>query len=193
MDLRRYRLWLSGICGRWASFFGRVEAVKPFLKHVYADRRNHFLFLGWWVQFAEGYVNKDHFKDRLYLYLPKKKQNRWQVVAGDEVEGMAMADLYEGRLSLHQPRALEKERRGEGVPKRESDVLLGLNIGSLFGRQEERCCSCAHGVLVNVENLAGLRNLPRREMFCLAGFRDPGICTHEISKRIALEGCRRAS
>lgn len=192
-DLQRYRLWLSGIRGRWVSFFGKVEAVKPFLKHIYADRRNHFMFSGWWIQFAEGYLNKDHFTERLYLYLPKGKQNRWKVVAGDEMEGMGQADVYEGRLMLHQPRFLEWGRRGEGAPKRESDILLGLNIGSLFSRQEERCFSCVHGVLVNVENLAGLRNLPKREMFCLAGFSDPGACTHAIFSRIALEGCRRAS
>jgi hypothetical protein len=193
MDLQRYRLWLSGIRGRGVTFFGKVEAVKPFLKHVIEERRSRFLFSGWWVQFAEGYINRDHFRDRLYLYLPKGKQNRWKVVAGDEVEGLAQADVHEGRLILHQARSLELGRRGEGVPRRESDILLGLNLGSLFRRQEERCFSCVQGVLVNVENPAGLRNLPRRELFCLAGFRDPAACTDAVFSRIALEGCRRAS
>lgn len=192
-DLERYRFWLGTVRGRWVSFFAKVEAVKPHIKHIYGDRRSHFLFAGWWVVLTDGFIQRDRFKDRLYLYLPKAKQGRWRIVPGDELEGLALADLYQGRLTLYQARSLEWNRRGEEEPKRENEILLGLRLGSLFDRQEERCFSCMHGVLVNVENSVGQRRLPRRELFCLAGFPDPGACTDAVFSRIALEGCLRAS
>ena len=192
-DLERHRRWLSSVRGRCVSFFGKVESVKPHIKHVYNDRRSYFLFIGWWVVLTEAFIGRDRFTDRLFLYLPKGKQARWGMVEGDELEGMAQADLFQGRLTLFQPRSLEWNIHGEGRPGRESDILLGLNLGSLFDRQEERCFSCKNGVLVNVENPEGLRRRPKREMFCMAGFPNPGACTHAVFSHIALEGCRRVS
>ena len=192
-ELGRYKNWLRGVQGHEVAFFAKVDAVKPYVKHVYHDRRSQFLFSGYWILFESGYIGRDRFADRLYLYLPKGRQARWGILPGDELEGMAQADLHEGRLLLHHPRSLEFARRGEGRPVGESDILLGLNLGSLFPRQEERCFPCPQGVLVHVENPAGQKNLPRRELFCMAGFPSPQVCTHAVFSRVALEGCRRAS
>jgi hypothetical protein len=190
--LERFRFWLRGMEGRTVPFYGRVEAVKPCLHHIYDDRRSHLVFQGWIITFPDGWLGTDRLLDRFHLLLPKGRQRRLRLAPGDEVEGAALLDLPEGRMVLHHPVQLEAARKGEGTAPEEAGVLAGLRFGRAFRDQEERCFACPRGVLAHVVNTGGLPGLPRRELYCLEGYSSPAECAHGVFSRIALERCRHA-
>ena len=191
--LERFRFWLRGMEGRSVSFYGKVEAVKPCLHHIFEERRSHLLFHGWIVAFPDGWLGTDRFLDRFYLYMPKGRQRRLGLAPGEEVEGAALLDLPEGRMVLHHPAHIEIAHKGEERAPDEGGVLLGLRQGRAFRNQEELCFACPRGVLASVVNESGLPGLPRRELFCLEGYPSPAECAHGVFSAIALERCHHAS
>ncbi|MEJ5166391.1 MAG: hypothetical protein WHV67_05115 [Thermoanaerobaculia bacterium] len=186
----KFLFWVRSLEGKFVKFYGKIEAIKPYTKHIYFERGSKFLLKGFILTLKWAYLERDFFEDKLFLYLPKGKVWRLKNLKFDEIEGFATLNLSGGNLFLSNPKNLYS-LKGEEVIFREENFLLKIKLGSLFNIYQGKCFECEKGIPTVVENQSNLRFIPKKEIICLEGYASPSFCLNELYKNIKIEKCLR--
>lgn len=187
----KFLFWTKSLNGRFIKFYGKVETIKPYIKHIYFDKGSKFLLKGYLLALKWAYLERDFFEDKLFLYLPKNKLWRLKNIKFDEIEGFGSLNLSDGNLFLSNPKNLLSVKGEDLNFKEDENVLLKIKLGSIFNAYQGKCLDCENGVPSVVENQSALKFVPKREIICLEGYSNPSFCLNEIYKNIKIEKCVR--
>lgn len=186
----KFLFWVRSLEGKYIRFYGKIETVKPYIKHLYFDKGSKFLIKGYLLTLKWAYLERDFFEDKLFLYIPKGKIWRLKSLKLDEIEGFASFNLSQGNFFLSNPKNLYSIK-GEELNFKEENVLLKIKMGSVFNIYQGKCFDCEKGIPTSVENQSSKRFIPKREIICLEGYSNPSLCLNEIYKNIKIEKCAR--
>jgi hypothetical protein len=135
---------------------------------------------GFTLIFREAYFDNTHFQDLCYANISPALQQQFKFAAGDEVEFSATPKMNRGRIILTGLRKIEISNRGGQRPWTHSDALVVKQTATILAIQPAGCLACAHGVLVDVYEEENNKRPNYRELFCLKGVREPGLCTFKL-------------
>jgi hypothetical protein len=192
-DCERFNEWLDDHAGRLLEVGGLVTDIRPNLVRRIDGRRSHLSLRGFLVRLQPGYIDRDGFEDALYLRISPGQQRRQQLATGDRIEALGFVRFDRGRIVIREPRRLQVDQRsGEEAAAWDQALLDRLGAVSLKGRPG-RCLQCERGVLIDIEDAAGGRHGPRREVLCLEGIGRPDECPYEVIQQMRKMDDRSAS
>ena len=179
-DCRVFDEWLEDQRGRILEVGGTVSGVRPRLVREDDGRRSRLRLLGFLVRLCPSFAGRQGFADPLFLHLSSGQQHRHRLAEFDRIEAEGEVVLDRGRLVVHRSRRMRVEDRGGQPPPVWEQALLDRAGAVRLDGQPDRCLHCERGVLVDVEDLTGRRNGPRREVVCLEGIGRPEGCPYEV-------------
>ena len=190
-ELKRFENWLGGHCNRLVEFSGRINSVKPRYCLGAAARRDHVVFEGFMLNFLEGAVNAQRFKDFVYVPISARQQARYRFAKGDVIVLSGYFSLAHGSVVLKKIRSVEIDARGEPCFWTESRARVAQRTGTVLDYQPDKCYACDKGVLLH-KVPAELPGTPEhRKMFCLEGVNDPEWCCYSLRKVLDLTEAER--
>ncbi len=190
-EYSKFLFWIKSKEGKTVKFYGKIQDIKPYIRHIYFDKGSKFIINGYFILMEYAYIEEDLFKDKLYIYVPKPKAWKIKKLEGNEVEGLATFNLSGSNIILSNAKNLQSIR-GEKIPFYLNDeILLKIKMGSIFDKFNERCFSCEEGLPVLVENQSNFKNLPKKEIICLQNYLSPSFCLKEIYKNIKIDKCSK--
>lgn len=183
-ECREFDEWLEDQRGHILEVGGMVSSIRPRLVREEDGRRSRLRLLGFLVRLCPSFAGRQGFADPIFLRISGGQQRRFRLAEGDRLEAEGEIHLSRGRLVVARPRRMYIEERGGQPPAKWEQALLDRVGAVRLEGQPERCLHCERGVLVDVEDLAGRRNGPRREVLCLEGIGRPDACPYEALEAI---------
>jgi len=183
--LNLFEQWLEELRGKEVVFSGIINSVKPsFYKK--AGRRDHQLsFDGFLINFKEGYIKLDHFKDLVYVKVSSKMQHRYAFCKGDKINFYARLNEHYGRIILTRVNRIDIDEKADNETWTEGKTQLAKKTGTIIPVQYEKCLNCDRGSLLDIST----DSKRYRMLFCLEGIRDPQYCSYNISKLLLVDSC----
>jgi len=186
-ELNMFEYWLEDLNGKEVSFSGIINSVKPsFYKKV--GRRDHQLsFDGFLINFKEGYINLDHFKDFVYVKVSSKIQDRYNFCKGDKINFYSRLNEHYGRIVLNRINRIDIDEKANNEIWTEKKAQIAKKTGTIIPVQYEKCLNCDRGSLLDITT----DSKRYRMLFCLEGIRDPQYCSYTISKLLLVDSCTK--
>lgn len=186
-SLNTFEYWLEDLRGKEVAFSGTINSVKPSFYRK-AGRRDHQLsFDGFLLNFKDGYINLDHFKDYVYVKISSKMQHRYNFCKSDKINFYARLNEQDGRIVLYRVNRIDIDEKFEGDAWSEGKAHLAKRTGTIIPVQYEKCLNCDKGSLLDIRT----DSKKHRMLFCLEGMRDPQYCSYTISKLLLADSCTK--
>jgi len=185
-ELKAFEQWLEEFRGREVEFSGTINSVKPSFYKKVGHRDRQLTFDGFLINFKEGYINLDHFRDFVYVKISSTIQHRHRFCKGDTVHCCAHLNETNGRIILSRIHGIDIENKAESDAWTEAEAQLAKNTGTIIPIQYEKCLNCERGSLLDIQS----DSLKHRMLFCLEGIVDPHYCSYTISK-LLLDDCSK--
>jgi len=177
-ELQLFEDWLDEIENHTVNFWGKIDVVKPRLHKIISPAGNNLKLNGFTLVFREAYFDNTHFEDLCYAIISPDPQRRFKFVGGDEVEFQAIVQVDRGRILLRKLRHIDFVNRSDNSALTYSEALVQKRTATLFYKQQKKCLTCAHGILIDVYDQSNTKQIRRRELFCLKGITDPELCCY---------------
>jgi len=190
-EYNKFLFWIKTQEGKISKFYGKIQRIKPYIKHIYFDKGSKFLINGYFLILSWVYFENVFFDDLVFLYVPKNKAWKLKKLKSDEIEGYGFFSLSKGNIFLSNPKNLINVGGSEFFFKEDINIFLCLKLSSVFNIYQGKCFDCEKGVPAVVENQTSFKFIPKREIICLDGYASPSLCLNEIYKNIKIEKCAR--
>lgn len=176
--------WIDENQDRDMTIYVQIHNVKPnFRKTVYGSKGRLFLD-GFILNIRHGYFDTCEFDDFFYIKSSLRQQDVYRFAAGDKFEARGRFLLDSGRIIFNKIWAIEFDSRSLRKTWDKSRALVARQSATHFDYQPEKCIECPKGALVDViiNNQGKVNN--KRELYCLEGIKDPGLCWDKIKDKI---------
>lgn len=186
-ELNMFEYWLEDLRAREVAFSGVINSVKPSFYKKAGRRDNQLSFDGFLINFKNGYINLDHFKDFVYVKISSKMQHRYNFCNGDKINFYARLNEQCGRIVLNRVNRIDIDEKADGETWTEGKAKLAQKTGTIIPVQYEKCLNCDKGSLLDIST----DSQRHRMLFCLEGIRDPHYCSYSISKLLLIDNCTK--
>jgi hypothetical protein len=188
-DLGEFETWLHGLRGIEANLSGTISSVKPQMRQIIHGKRGRIELHGFILIFREAFIDLTKFEDLCYLVISKGLQAKYRFSRGDKVDLYARVSVDRGRLILKRPNRIEIEERGNGETWSWDKALVVARTAHPIPYQLEKCFACDRGCLLDTIEKTNAGERFKRQLFCLEGIKNPGLCIYEVAKSIDVELC----
>ena len=187
-SLNNFEYWLEDLRGKEVTFSGVINSIKPSFFRK-AGRQDHQLsFDGFLLNFKDGYINLDHFKDYVYVKISSKMQHRYNFCKGDKINFYARLNEQDGRIVLNRVNRIDIDEKFNSDTWTEGKAHLAKRTGTIIPVQYEKCLNCDKGSLLDIRK----DSKRHRMLFCLEGIKDPHYCSYTISKLLLVDNCSKS-
>jgi len=180
-ELQLFEEWLFEIENQPLQFWGVIDVVKPHLQKTISANSQSLKLSGFTLIFREAYFDTTHYEDLCYWNISPDLQQKLRFAAGDEIELVASIQMDRGRILLRKARNIEINKRSGGKSWTLSDALVVKQTATFFSEQPAQCLSCAHGVLIDVQDESIMEKKRHRELCCLEGVQEIELCTIHLA------------
>ena len=186
-ELNAFEDWFEELRGKEVDFSGTINSVKPGFHKRTEGSHNNLSFDGFLINFTEGYINLDHFKDLVYVKISSSMQHRYQFSPGDRLNFFARLQEKQGRILLLRINRIDIDHKEENEVWTASKAQLAKKTGTIITVQYDKCLNCDKGSLID-GNTASKR---QRMLLCLEGIKNPHFCSYRISKLLLADNCSK--
>ena len=184
-ELIAFEDWFEELRGKEVDFSGTINSVKPGFYQKTESPHNNISFDGFLINFREGYINLDHFKDFVYVKISSSMQHRYKFSQGDRLNFYARLQEKQGRILLSRINRIDIEHKADNEVWTGSKAQLAKKTGTIIPVQYDTCLNCDKGSLID-GNTSSKRH---RMLLCLEGIKNPHYCTYSISKLLLADNC----
>lgn len=188
-ELNAFEDWFEELRGKEVDFSGTINSVKPGFHKRTEGSHNNLSFDGFLINFTEGYINLDHFKDFLYVKISSSMQHRYKFSQGDRLNFYARLQEKQGRILLYRINRVDIEHKEDNEAWTASKAQLAKKTGTIIPVQYDKCLNCDKGSLID-DTTASKK---QRMLLCLEGIKNPHYCTYSISKLLLADNCSKQS
>ena len=186
-DLEDFDDWLESLNDKHIDIQGTIVSIKPAFTKIIQSQGSHFNLNGYFLHFAEAFIDTVHWEDHCYARIYPELQQRHRFAAGDTIEFRSKIELNQGRLIFPKINSIEFVSRSHNPTWENSAALVVKHSIIPFDQQPKKCLQCDQGVLVDVINKSRPQWERSRELMCLKSFPDPNVCFYEVEKKLIEE------
>jgi hypothetical protein len=186
-ELNSFEDWFEELRGKEVDFSGTINSVKPGFYKKSEGSDNKLSFDGFLINFREGYINLDHFRDFIYVKISSTMQHRYKFSQGDRLNFYARLQEKQGRILLFRINRVDIEHKEDNEAWTESKAQLAKKTGTIIPIQYDKCLNCDKGSLIDC-NIVSKR---QRMLLCLEGIKNPLYCNYSLSKLLLADNCSK--